>query len=197
MEVGTEPEKRNTAEEQTERAEQLWCYKTSVKKKKRKKRENLNKKKPHVTFYGIIYESQTGRRLFSFSRKRISPCHLTARDCCTIPFKGHGSKTNNESSTVSPPLRIRNKEKALETSRGSVGFYFGFVLLFFFFLLQTKVLAVKAVKLHFIQLVWHQAPGQERKCTIKCDLLERQRAKKVVEEKRGDKQKREQREKGE
>lgn len=34
------------------------------------------------------------------------------------------------------------------------------------------MLAGRAVKLHFIQLVWHQAPGQERKCTIKCDLLE-------------------------
>lgn len=45
----------------------------------------------------------------------------------------------------------------------------GFFLLFF---LWTKVLAGRAVELHFIQLVWHQAPGQERKCTIKCDLLE-------------------------
>ena len=48
---------------------------------------------------------------------------------------------------------------------------------FLLFFLWTKTLAGKAVKLHFIQLVWHQAPGQERKCTIKCDLLERRRAK--------------------
>lgn len=61
--------------------------------------------------------------------------------------------------------RKEEKKKASESSRGSVGFF----LLFF---LWTKVLAGRAVKLHFIQLVWHQAPGQERKCTIKCDLLE-------------------------
>ncbi len=48
---------------------------------------------------------------------------------------------------------------------------------FLLFFLWTKVLAGKAVKLHFIQLVWHQAPGQERKCTIKCDLLKRRSAK--------------------
>lgn len=44
--------------------------------------------------------------------------------------------------------------------------------IFLLFFLWTKVLAGRAVKLHFIQLLWHQAPGQERKCTIKCDLLE-------------------------
>lgn len=47
---------------------------------------------------------------------------------------------------------------------------------FLLFFLWTKVLAGRAAKLHFIQLVWHQAPGQERKCTIKCDLLERRKA---------------------
>lgn len=62
---------------------------------------------------------------------------------------------------------------------------------FLLFFLWTKVLAGRAAKLHFIQLVWHQAPGRERKCTIKCDLLERRRATGLrAEEKVGEGEKR-------
>lgn len=71
---------------------------------------------------------------FSHDRK-IRSSHVTRRDGCAIPFKGHGGKTNNESRAVSPPLQKRNggggkgeKKKAPESSRGSVGFFLLFFL---------------------------------------------------------------------
>lgn len=85
MEVGTEPEIRNTAEEQTKRAEELQRYKTSV-----SCYENLSKSL--VTFYGTIHGSQTGTGLFQSQEEKKSPCHVTVRDSCTIPFKGTWQK---------------------------------------------------------------------------------------------------------
>lgn len=42
---------------------------------------------------------------------KIGLSRVTRRDGCTIPFKGHNGKTNNESSTVSPPLQTGDKKK--------------------------------------------------------------------------------------
>lgn len=53
---------------------------------------------------------------------------VTTRDGCCIPLKGHGSKTNNESRAVLPPLQKAGKKKASESSRGSVGFFVIFPL---------------------------------------------------------------------
>lgn len=61
----------------------------------------------------------------------------------------------------------REKKKSPGEFKRLCGFFFVIFPL-------NKSAGRKAAKLHFIQLVWHQAPGQERKCTIKCDLLERQ-----------------------
>lgn len=109
---------------------------------------------------------------FSHDRK-IRSSHVTRRDGCAIPFKGHGGKTNNESRAVSPPLQKRNGG-GQGREKKSPGEFKRLCGIFFVIFPLNKSAGRKAAKLHFIQLVWHQAPGQERKCTIKCDLLERQ-----------------------
>jgi len=64
---------------------------------------------------------------FSVMRK-IRYSRVTTKDGCSIPFKGHGGKTNNESRAVSPPLQKEERKKASESSRGSVGFFVIFPL---------------------------------------------------------------------
>lgn len=162
MEIGTRPEIRNIMEEETKTTEKLQHSKLQ------KAPLKISPAPLTVFFFTItIHKSQTETRLFQ-SWEKIRSSRVTTRDGCCIPLKGHGSKTNNESRAVLPPLQ-KEEKKPRRVQEALWDF-----LLFF---LWTKVLAGRAVKLHFIQLVWHQAPGQERKCTIKCDLLERQRAK--------------------
>lgn len=63
----------------------------------------------------------------SHEKKKKRSSRVTTRDGCTIPFKGHGGKTNNESRAVLPPLQ-KEEKKASESSRGSVGFFVIFPL---------------------------------------------------------------------
>lgn len=167
MEIGTRPEIRNSVEEETKTTEKLQHSKLQM---LLWKSLQLLCQVFFFFFFFLtitIHKSQTETWL-SQSWEKIRSSRVTTRDGCSIPFKGHGGKTNNESRAVLPPLQ-KEEKKPQRVQEALWDF-----LLFF---LWTKVLAGKAVKLHFIQLVWHQAPGQERKCTIKCDLLERQRAK--------------------
>lgn len=62
--------------------------------------------------------------LFQSWGRNIRSPRVTTWDGCRAPLKGHGSKTNNESRAVLPPLQKEGKKKkALESSRGSVGFF--------------------------------------------------------------------------
>lgn len=52
---------------------------------------------------------------------KIRSSCVTTRDGCTIPFKGHGGKTNNESRAVSPPLQ--KEEKSLREFKRLCGIF--------------------------------------------------------------------------
>lgn len=70
-----------------------------------------------VRFFTItIHKSQTETWLFQ-SREKIRSSRVTTRDGCSIPFKGHGGKTNKESRAVSPSLQKEEKKSLGEFKR--------------------------------------------------------------------------------
>lgn len=112
MELGTRPDIRNTKEEETKTTEKI-------------QRSNLQKTPLKIStgppsgffllffflFFTItIHKSQTENMTFSVMRKKIRSSCVTTRDGCCIPLKGHGSKTNNESRAVLPPLQKEEKK---------------------------------------------------------------------------------------